>query len=78
MAMDHYDALDDCCNDADTAAKTGDPCKTGQSCTPMGAFADVSLHAKTPYSSSTVPALTGVLFMPSADQSSIWRPPLLS
>jgi hypothetical protein len=78
VAADHAVFSDDCCNDADTAAKTGQACKTGQSCTPLGTFADALLEAKTPHPMASISQLTGVLFVPSADPSSIWRPPLLS
>ena len=78
IVMDHSAAISDCCNDADTAAKTGQTCKTAQSCAPLGTFADALLDAKNIRPLAVVPQLAGVLFMPSADQSSIWRPPLLS
>ena len=78
MVMDHSAATSDCCNDADMAAKTGQACKTGQSCTPLGTFTDALMGTKTPRPVALIPRLSGVMFMPSADQSSIWRPPLLS
>ena len=65
----------DCCNDADTAAKTGKMCKTGQDCSvsaqyPAGIYSSFFLPVEqsTQYSSL-------VLFVRSFDASSVWRPP---
>ncbi len=71
-------AVGDCCNDAETAAKTGKLCKAD---TPCGSFnACVFVSFRTPISSaqasSPVPALTALIT--SFNPSGIWRPPSLS
>lgn len=74
--MGHEAAMEqDCCNDADTFAKTGKMCKTGQDCQVLSqfpAFARPSfplLTADIPHYSSIV------LSVRSFDASSVWRPP---
>jgi hypothetical protein len=68
----------DCCNDADTAAKTGKACKTGQACPVAGAW----LASATP-SSSCSPVAGPLVRSPEPfalciDQRGRWRPPALS
>lgn len=69
-AADH-----DCCNDAETTAKTGKMCKTGQDC-PVSAQYPASLppspHLAVELSTQY---LALVLSVRSFDASSVWRPP---
>ncbi len=65
----------DCCNDADAAARTGKPCKTGQDCA-AGSVAMLTASLAAPVfpqactgSPCAVPTRAG--FQPGA----IWRPP---
>lgn len=65
----------DCCNDADTAAKTGKMCKTGQDC-PVSALYPASVVSSLPPSvapTTQYPSL--VLSVRTFDASSVWRPP---
>jgi len=77
-AMDMAAAAGDCCNDADTAAKTGKLCKTGQSCSVpvVGAIASLPLPALIVAASCPVP--TARLVTLSFDLVAVWRPPTLS
>lgn len=69
-------AMLDCCNDAETAAKTGQACKAGQLCHAGGQFFQV-----TPFGvlfQEAVPAvrfphLAEVMF--SFESAATWRPP---
>jgi hypothetical protein len=78
IAMDMSGATGDCCNDADTAARTGKLCKTGQSCSVPVVFAVASLPLPEliPASSCLVP--TASLITLSFDHVAVWRPPTLS
>ncbi|MDZ7892154.1 MAG: hypothetical protein U5L73_10415 [Rhodoferax sp.] len=72
-------AADDCCNDAETAAKTGKLCKTDSPCSTSGACVPPMLHAHLPLapaSQDLAPASTALIA--SFDPSGIWRPPSLS
>jgi len=78
IAMDMSGAAGDCCNDADTAAKTGKLCKTGQSCSVpvVGAIASLPLPELIVAASCPVP--TARLVTLSFDLVAVWRPPTLS
>lgn len=68
----------DCCNDAETAAKTGKMCKTGQDC-PVSALYPASLVIS--LSVAVAPATLHpslVLSVRSFNASSVWRPPALA
>ena len=69
---------DDCCNDAETAAKTGKLCKTGQACNLSFSFAVTSVHAPTQAPASSCFVTGAMLTMPSVGHSGIWRPPTFS
>ena len=71
-------SIDDCCNDADMAAKTGSPCKTGQACSPTGAFMGLSSKIETHALPASLPVQMVTLIPPSLNPSAIWRPPTLS
>lgn len=68
-------AMHDCCNDADTVAKTGKACKTGQKCPSGGqylAFPPV-MHS---FTSSASDRLSLIAPFPHAfTPSGVWRPP---
>lgn len=78
VMLDASAATQDCCNDADTAAKTGKPCKSGQECNLSHACTVALLQAPTqaPASLGLVP--TADLITPSFDPSGVWRPPTSS
>ncbi|NQD37635.1 hypothetical protein HPT27_11420 [Permianibacter sp. IMCC34836] len=78
MVMADDDSGDDCCNDAEAVAKTGQLCKAGQEC-PTGSLGiliqpavDVSPRI-TALAFSVTP-----LFIHTFDPSSVWRPPALA
>lgn len=64
-----------CCNDADTFAKTGKPCKTGQQCVSVGIFMAAAPQMATLPVSSSQGISTGGFFVRTLDLSSVWRPP---
>lgn len=71
-------AAGDCCNDAETAAKTGKLCKADSPCASSSACVLPSFHAHVPFAqaSDAVPALSALIatFGPSG----VWRPPTFS
>jgi hypothetical protein len=71
-------AVVDCCNDAETAAKTGKLCKTDAPCGSSSAFVFPSLqsHLPTTQASELVPVLDAMTA--SFDLKGVWRPPSLS
>lgn len=78
MMMDAMNGNGDCCNDADTVAKTGKLCKSGQPGNLTFSWTVKSFQAplQIPVSSCLV-ATAG--FVPlSADPSAVWRPPTIS
>ena len=69
-------AMHDCCNDAETTAKTGKPCKTVQPCQSAGQylpFADLDVPVQSLTTSVRFPHPTDVNF--SFDPAATWRPP---
>lgn len=65
----------DCCNDAETAAKTGKMCKTGQDC-PVSALYPASFVSSLPLSvAPTMQYPSLVLSVRTFEASSVWRPP---
>lgn len=68
----------DCCNDAETAAKTGKLCKTGQQCSLSQVFTLASRQLPDQRPLAITPRVAGKLFSPSFNLSDIWRPPSLS
>ena len=76
MAVADAGAMPDCCNDAETAAKTGQPCKSGQPCQSVAQFlsfpeSDSVLQRLT--SSVRFPRLADIPF--TFDPAATWRPP---
>lgn len=66
---------DDCCNDAETAARTGQPCKSGQEChAPVLALADAAvIEVDTFASAPTDPRAADR--NPVGRPAVVWRPP---
>lgn len=73
MAADH-----DCCNDADTFAKTGKLCKTGQECSAggIGLIASCRIASFSPVHPLRIDSPDQPIF--DAAPAGIWRPPTLS
>lgn len=70
------DAMHECCNDAETAAKTGKPCKSAQPCQSVGQllpFLELKVLPQDLASSVRFPRLAGVTF--TFDPAATWRPP---
>jgi hypothetical protein len=65
----------DCCNDADTAAKTGKLCKNAQNCSPSQVFTLASFTALVDVPFSALPAPMANDFAPPPTPGDIWRPP---
>ncbi|KKN38725.1 hypothetical protein LCGC14_0750560 [marine sediment metagenome] len=76
----YMNGMDDCCNDAETAKTTGNPCKTNQNCSAYSPvvvvfFSSSSLrHIPTDESAS----LRSFFPLPSSIPVSVWRPPTIS
>lgn len=68
-------AANDCCNDAETAARTGQPCKADMPCNPFGAFAVLSVHARLSPVPESGPMPAPAAPAASSDPSDVWRPP---
>ena len=76
MAMVDADTAHDCCDDADTAAKTGKACKSGQPCQSGGQhFSVVTFGVLTqlPVPATRFPRIAAFAF--SFDPAATWRPP---
>jgi hypothetical protein len=68
-------ATDDCCNDTDTQALTGQMCKTGQTCPLLSVtgFSDLDLPSVAP--AVLGPIASATPFALSTDPVGVWRPP---
>jgi len=71
-------AVGDCCNDAETAAKTGKLCKTDTPCGSSSASVLPSFHAHIPSAQASHPVSALAALIATFDPSGIWRPPFLS
>ncbi len=70
-------AVGDCCNDAETALKTGKVCKTDTQCGSSSAFVHaIQAYRAVAQASDSWSALTALIA--TLDPSSVWRPPTLS
>ena len=68
--------LPPCCNDADTFAKTGKACKTGQQCQSTSSqYPSSVLVIQAPLVVQPLWLARLALFAPSFDPSGVWRPP---
>lgn len=72
------EAVPDCCNDADTAATTGELCKTDSPCGPSSACVLPSVPADVYVARDTNPVRALTASIAAFDPSSVWRPPSLS
>lgn len=68
----------DCCNDAETAAKTGELCKADQNCSvsPLVIFSSAPTYSHISTIRNT--ALNIIPRVPDSSPSDLWRPPTLS
>ncbi|MBN8760227.1 hypothetical protein [Thiobacillus sp. 65-1402] len=76
MALVDADAAHDCCEDAETAAKTGKTCKSGQPCQTGGQHFSVytsGLLPQEPVPATRFPHIAADMF--SFDPAAAWRPP---
>ncbi|OYX29364.1 MAG: hypothetical protein B7Z03_09095 [Hydrogenophilales bacterium 32-62-9] len=76
MDMADAAAMHDCCNDAETAAETGKPCKSAQPCQSVGQFLPFASPDVLPQnlaSSVRYPRLADTPF--TFDPAATWRPP---
>lgn len=71
-------AAGDCCNDAETAAKTGKLCKTDTPCSSSSAGVLPSFHAYMSSTQASDPGSALTALIATFDSSGIWRPPFLS
>lgn len=76
--MDHSIAGADCCNDAETAAKTGNPCKTYKNCSVSTLVIFSSSPSLKHFSIKVGSTLTGIPSLPASIPFSVWRPPTIS
>ena len=79
MALVDADAAHDCCEDAETAAKTGKTCKSGQPCQTGGQHFSVytsGLLPQEPVPATRFPHIAADMF--SFDPAAAWRPPAQS
>jgi len=78
MAMEAGNMACDCCNDADTAAKTGKLCKTGQECNLSQSCILITLSQSTQKTalSRFIPAAENIML--SFNPPGVWRPPTLT
>lgn len=76
--MDDSGGAGDCCNDAETAAKTGKVCKTGQECSLSQMFTLISHQLPAQRPLATTPKVACTVSSPSVNLPDIWRPPTLS
>lgn len=76
MDMSDTRVMHDCCNDAETAAKTGKPCKTAHPChssVQFLPFSEWDVVSQDMASAFHFPLLADILF--SFDPAATWRPP---
>lgn len=71
-------ATGDCCNDAETAAKTGKLCKTDTPCGSSSACVLPSFYTHIPLVQAANPVFALNAPITTVDPSGIWRPPSLS
>lgn len=69
------EASDDCCVDAETFARTGDPCKSGQTCQAGNLM--VLSPTSSPFASRTSATIIDrePFLLPAVRADSVWRPP---
>jgi hypothetical protein len=75
--MDHAN-MPDCCNDAETAAKTGKSCKADQDCSISNVVILFSVPSWNFVSTDRRLARASIPFVPTLAPTDLWRPPTLS
>ena len=75
--MDHAN-MPDCCNDAETAAKSGESCKAEQGCSIPNLIIFPSIPSWNFVSAGMSSTLTNIPFEPNLAPNDLWRPPTLS
>ena len=75
--MNHAD-MPDCCNDAATAAKTGEFCKAEQDCSISNVVLLFSVPSWNFVSTDRRLVRAGIPFVPTLAPADLWRPPTLS
>jgi hypothetical protein len=75
--MNHAD-MPDCCNDAETAAKTGEFCKADQDCSISNVVLFFSVSSWNFASTDRCLARASIAFVPTLAPTDLWRPPTLS
>lgn len=75
--MDHAD-MPDCCNDAATAAQTGESCKADQDCSISNVVLFFSVPSWNFVSTDRRLARANIPFVPILAPNDLWRPPTLS
>lgn len=75
---DTAQAVEGCCNDAQTAVKTGKLCKTDTPCGSSGVYVVPLFHAHLPSVQTSDPVPMLIALFLSFDPFGIWRPPSLS
>ena len=78
MAAMGHAAMADCCNDAETAAKTGKQCKTNQSCSASPLVMIFSAPTWHFVATDRNAALNTTVSVPTVTPTDLWRPPTLS
>jgi hypothetical protein len=76
MADMNNAAQHDCCNDADTLAKTGKLCKTGQECPSSSVYLPEPFLAIAPSFSASSPSFSRDTLAITRNTSLVWRPPV--
>jgi hypothetical protein len=77
-ADDSMPTQDDCCNDAETVAKTGKLCKTGMECQSSSPCLLVSPSHGYVSEFASQPLLVAERVRPADSPASVWRPPALN
>jgi hypothetical protein len=75
QAMAMADNADDCCNDAETQAHTGQLCKTGQACPSASLTGFTGLQLRGAVPAASAPVASAPPFALSTDPTGVWRPP---
>lgn len=77
LVDDSAQAAGDCCNDVETATKTGKLCKTDSPCGSSSACVLPSFRAHIPSAQAADPVSALTALIASFDPSGVWRPPSL-
>lgn len=78
VAVDSMPMQDDCCNDAETVARTGKLCKTGMECQSLSPCLLVSPSYGLAVQRASQPLRIAERVHPADSPASVWRPPALN